>query len=217
MDVKKTDSLIFDLDGTLWDSRDGVLKAWNEVIAVHPEARRGLLTREEILPCFGLPMDEIRDRLLPETSPDARRKIMQEMCDHENDYLLEHGGILFPDLENTLQALASVLPLFIVSNCQDGYIEAFLGAHKLGKYFRDTECWGRTRVSKERSIRILAERNHLKTPVYIGDTIGDERAARGAGIPFVYAAYGFGEASRPDGSISCVSDLKEMFAGGSKS
>jgi phosphoglycolate phosphatase len=27
-----TDSIIFDLDGTLWDSTDGMLKAWNNVI-----------------------------------------------------------------------------------------------------------------------------------------------------------------------------------------
>ena len=137
MDFTKTDGILFDLDGTLWDSRDGVLKAWNEVISLHPEAERGPLTKEEILPCFGLPMNEIRDRLLKDAAPEARERVMEAMCAHENEYLLAHGGILFPDLEDTLAYLAARFPLFIVSNCQDGYIQAFLGAHRLGKYFKD--------------------------------------------------------------------------------
>ncbi|MCH3986980.1 MAG: HAD family hydrolase [Lachnospiraceae bacterium] len=211
MDFTKTDGILFDLDGTLWDSRDGVLKAWNEVISLHPEVERGPLTREEILPCFGLPMNEIRDRLLKDAAPEARERVMEAMCAHENEYLLAHGGILFPDLEDTLAYLAARFPLFIVSNCQDGYIQAFLGAHRLGKYFKDTECWGRTHVGKDGSIRILEDRNHLKQAVYIGDTAGDEKSARKAGLPFIFAAYGFGKAAAPDAVIARVSSLKELF------
>ena len=40
---------------------------------------------------------------------------------------------------------------------------------------------------------MIAERNHLKHPVYVGDTIGDYNACQEAGVPFVFAAYGFGE------------------------
>ncbi len=214
MDFTETDSILFDLDGTLWDSRDGVLRAWNEVITSSPEAARGPLTKEEILPCFGLPMDVIRDRLLSGAAPDARERVMEAMCAHENQYLREHGGKLFPGLEETLAFLAGRLPLFIVSNCQDGYIEAFLGAHGLGRYFRDTECWGRTHTGKDGSIRILMERNNLRHAVYVGDTDGDERSARAAGLPFIFAAYGFGQAAAPDAVIGCLRDLEELFQRG---
>lgn len=214
MDFSKTDGILFDLDGTLWDSRDGVLKAWNEVICSDPGAARGPLTKEEILPCFGLPMDEIRDRLLSGAEPGARGHVMAKMCAHENEYLKKHGGKLFPGLEETLAFLSGRFPLFIVSNCQDGYIEAFLAAHRLGTYFKDTECWGRTHAAKDGSIRILMERNSLKRAVYVGDTAGDERSAKAAGLPFIYAAYGFGKAASPDGTISRVSDLKELFGKG---
>ena len=39
------------------------------------------------------------------------------------------------------------------------------------------------------------ERNGLKNSVYVGDTNGDSTAAKKAGIPFIYAKYGFGERS----------------------
>ena len=36
------------------------------------------------------------------------------------------------------------------------------------------------------------ERNRITSAAYVGDTQGDLEAARLAGIPFVWAAYGFG-------------------------
>lgn len=210
----KIDSLIFDLDGTLWDSRSGVLKAWNEVLAEHPETGRGTLSAQEILPMFGLPMDQIRDTLLASADKSVRDRIMEEMCRHENEYLAVHGGKLFPGLRETLEKLREDWPLFIVSNCQDGYIEAFLAAHDLDSFFTDTECWGRTHVSKDKSIEILMKRNGLKSPVYIGDTAGDEKAAGLAGIPFFYAAYGFGTAERPVAVVPSFADLPKILKEG---
>ena len=54
--------------------------------------------------------------------------------------------------------------LFIVSNCQDGYIECFFKAHKLDKYFTDYECPGRTGLSKGENNKLIIERNNLKNP-----------------------------------------------------
>ena len=82
----------------------------------------------------------------------------------------------------------------IVSNCQKGYIEAFLAAHGLGDFFEDFECSGRTGFTKGKNIRLVMERNRIKEAAYIGDTLLDYAAAREAGIPFVHAAYGFGYA-----------------------
>jgi len=33
----------------------------------------------------------------------------------------------------------------------------------------------------------------LQHPVFVGDTPGDQTAARDCGVPFLHAAYGFGE------------------------
>ena len=58
---------------------------------------------------------------------------MDEMCSYENEYLSIHGGTLYPGLEDTLKELKKNYRLFIVSNCQSGYIEAFLHAHIIRK------------------------------------------------------------------------------------
>lgn len=110
----------------------------------------------------------------------------------ENDYLRRHGGKLYPQMEETLRELSQHLPLFIVSNCNADYIPCFLDAHKLHDCFQDWECIGRTGKPKGENIRLVAERNQVQRPVYVGDTALDQEAACFAGVPFLHAAYGFG-------------------------
>jgi phosphoglycolate phosphatase len=158
-------------------------------------------------------MYDIAEKLMPDLEKKSRNLLMDEMCAHENEYLAQHGGTLFPDLEKTLGKLQKKYKLYIVSNCQDGYIEAFLSAHRLSKYFSDTECWGRTRKTKGESNKILIERNGLKNPVYVGDTVKDAQSAKDADIDFIYAAYGFGEvdSSTYVAKIDNFSDLTRIL------
>jgi phosphoglycolate phosphatase-like HAD superfamily hydrolase len=46
-----------------------------------------------------------------------------------------------------------------------------------------------------------------KTMEEIGDTAGDEEAARYAGIPFIWAGYGFGKAISPDTVLTDIIEL----------
>ena len=207
------DSLIFDLDGTLWDSTEPICKAWNIILAKHPEVNKAPITKEELFDCMGLPMYDIAAKLLPDQSKEVQKSLMDEMCAFENDYLAENGAVLYEGLKDTLDVLKKKYRLFIVSNCQDGYIEAFIKSHNMEEYFEDTECWGRTRLPKSESNKILVQRNNLKNPVYIGDTAGDAKAAKEAGIPFIFAAYGFGEVNESEyiERIEAVSQLKEIL------
>jgi phosphoglycolate phosphatase len=201
--LKNYDSIIFDLDGTLWNATENIMNAWNEILEKHPEVNREKLKMSEMRACMGLVMYDIAEKLMPDLEKKSRNLLMDEMCAHENEYLAQHGGILFPDLEKTLGKLQKKYKLYIVSNCQDGYIEAFLSAHRLSKYFSDTECWGRTRKTKGESNKILIARNELKNPVYVGDTVKDAQSAKDADIDFIYAAYGFGEVD----DSSCVAKI----------
>ena len=121
----KRDSLIFDLDGTLWDSSEGIVATWALVLEHYPEIHKKV-TAEELASNFGLPLDQIARNMFPEQTEALRMRLMDECCEQENIYLAEHGGILYPKLEETLQKLSEKYPLFIVSNCQSGYIELFL-------------------------------------------------------------------------------------------
>jgi phosphoglycolate phosphatase len=54
------------------------------------------------------------------------------------------------------------------------------------------------------------QRNKLKEAVYVGDTQGDYDATVAAGIPFIYARYGFGQPERYDHAIDQLPDLLNM-------
>lgn len=209
--MEKVQAMIFDLDGTMWDATDGILKTWNEVIASHPECKRDLLTVEELGGYLGLPMTEIANRMFPHNTEAEKKLLLDECCERENAYLSEHGGILYPKLEETLTILHENYKLFVVSNCQSGYIESFLKAHKLERYFDDIQCWGDNKVPKGENNKVIMERNGVTRAVYVGDTSGDEQSARVAGIPFVYAAYGFGEAVAPDYTVQAFEELPKLM------
>ncbi|WP_339199685.1 HAD-IA family hydrolase [Solibacillus sp. FSL R5-0449] len=123
----------------------------------------------------------------------------------------KYGGVLYPNVENVLKELSQKYKLYIVSNCQDGYIESFYKYHKLEKYFLDFESHGRTAMSKGENIKLVIDRNNLLNQVYVGDTEGDLNAARYAKIPFIFAKYGFGQVSQYDNEIESLDELLSIF------
>ncbi len=207
----RAEAIIFDLDGTMWNALDSILLTWNRVVANHPECGRGEITPEEMGVCLGLPMTAIADRLFPSLSQKKQDELLAECCELENAYLAKHGGILYPYLKETLAALKNEYKLFVVSNCQKGYIESFIKAHGLEEYFDDIECWGNNLLPKGENNKVIMRRNNVTRAVYVGDTSGDEESARVAGIPFVFANYGFGEAISPDVVLSEFSRLPEVM------
>ena len=211
MDRKYTDmALIFDLDGTLWDATGCSCPIWNRVLEKH-QAISFRMTREKTKQLMGKTMEEIGEILFPELDGETRRAIVDEFGVEEVTYLSENGAVLYEGLEETLEILSETYRMYIVSNCQDGYVPAFLHAHGLEKYFLDLEMSGRTGLDKGSNIALLMRRNGIEKAVYIGDTQGDEMAARVAGIPFIYAGYGFGEAISPDAVIAEIRELPECL------
>ena len=112
--------------------------------------------------------------------------------------------------EKLLAKLGTGRRLFIVSNCQCGYIDAFLSSVGVADLFVDYEEWERTGLVKGENIRLVMNRNHVSKAVYIGDTQKDQDAAKLAGIPFIHAAYGFGKVQSPDAVIRSLSELPDI-------
>ncbi|MBO9690764.1 HAD family hydrolase [Chryseobacterium sp.] len=205
-----TKNLIFDLDGTLWDPRATIIKIWNKVLGRHQLIQREIKAEDMDQYMGLLAYDIIRD-IVPGISDLQIRELLSEIVAEENKILRIQGGILYEGVEDTLRSLAATHSLFIVSNCQDGYIESFLEYYQFDDLFADFESHGRTQKPKAENIRLLMERNQLsiEDSVYIGDTQTDYDSARVNGLPFVFCEYGFGKVKdiQHKASLSKFTDL----------
>lgn len=207
--MNKKIAIGFDLDGTLWDSLRAVSDSWKQAAKSVPGVKAP--TDEMIKGVMGMPPREIAINLFPDETEERAVELFALCTEIEIAHVARVGGVLYDGLEETLKYLSAKYPLYIVSNCQKGYIEAFLSYHKLGKYFVDTENAENTGLTKGRNIRLVMERNGFDETVYIGDTAGDQRAAKEAGVPFIFASYGFGQADSPERTIASIKDLQELF------
>ena len=204
------DSIIFDVDGTLWDSTEICAKAWTD--AIHRETDLSLTIDAPTLKgLFGRLLPDIASVLFADYPKEEQLRLIELCCQEEHKALLAQCAPLYPALEDTLRQLKKKYRLFIVSNCQAGYIEVFLETSGLGSYFEGHLCPGDTGNAKADNIRQIIRDYNLKTPVYVGDTLGDFNATKDAGIPFDFASYGFGQVSSPDYTIQCPRDLLNIF------
>ena len=204
--------LLFDLDGTLWDSAPAVAEAWNEIFQRECPGLKPL-TVDDIHGVMGMTMKEICLALYPEADMPRRDEIFDICCRHEVEYLYSHCGTLYPDFRAVMESLkAEGYDLAVVSNCQTGYVKAFLVSSGAADLFIDYEEWERTGLTKGENIRLVMDRNHYAKGVYIGDTKKDREAALQARIPFIHAAYGFGTVDAADGVIHSLSDLPALVS-----
>ena len=135
---KNFDSILFDLDGVLWDTIESCVKVLAEVKNKHKEITRDI-TAEEVRRCMGLPFEQIVEIYYGYIEKEKAVLLAQEAFRNNIQNLLENGGIPYPNLENTIRGLSKRYKLCIVSNCVEGYIESFLKTSGLKEYFYDYE------------------------------------------------------------------------------
>ena len=203
----KEKNLIFDIDGTLWDSTGLVARGYNLQIADEgismPEVTPAVLKT-----LFGKTMTEIADRLFGFIEVPERYALMERCMAREHEVLeSDPCHIAFPGVVETLEKLAQNHDLYIVSNSQKGYPE--LTTTKLGvtHLFKGHLCFGDTGTSKGQTILRLMRRHGLESAVYIGDTQGDYEATLEAGVPFIFCGYGFGDPQGWAARIEKIGDL----------
>lgn len=188
----KYESLIFDIDGTLWDSRALVAQGYN--LQLKKEGLAHLCVDAETLKAlFGKVMTEIADILFASIPVEERYGLMARCMETENRFLQENPcRIGYPKVADTMAELAKRHRLFIVSNSQRGYPELCISKLGLTPYITGHLCFGDTGTSKGKTIRTLMDKYRIESCAYIGDTQGDYEATVEAEVPFIWASYGFG-------------------------
>lgn len=205
----KFDGIIFDLDGTLWDSCRTVAESWRNTLKTRYNASWEP-TAADVAGIMGITTRDIAERLFSRFGSDGA-----EMCRvclaEEPAYITVHGADIYPGVGEMLRTLSQSARLYIVSNCQEGYIESFLTYSGFGGLISGLECEGHTGLRKAENLRLLIRREGLSAPVYVGDTALDEASARAAGCAFVHAAYGFGSAVSPDATAAAPGELPAIL------
>lgn len=204
-------SLILDIDGTLWDTREIITRAWN--LGIQEDGRSRVLVTPEVLSgLLGKTIANIARELFTDVDPEIREEVMAHCLKWEHIALTQDPcRVTFPGVLEGIRALARERGVYIVSNCENGYVDMFLEKTGLGDVIADAEWYGRTLAPKGESIRILMERNSIRDAAYVGDTQGDLEAARYAGIPFVWASYGFGKPEAWDYKLENFRELERLF------
>jgi phosphoglycolate phosphatase len=205
-------AIILDIDGTIWNTTGIVSVAWNKAIA-ESETGAKKVNAQILQAEFGKPMDKIAEDLWPELSVCQRQKLLMNCCTEEQIALKKNEiDITYPGVIETIRELTPRQNFYIVSNCQSGYIELTVEKTGLHDCIKDFECFGRTGKEKAENIQLLMSRNGISSAVYIGDTQGDADSCNQAGIPFFWAAYGFGKARNYVEKLNEFSELKKFLA-----
>ena len=205
------ESLIFDIDGTLWDSRGLVAEGWNARLRMEGLDRL-CMSVEDLTPLFGKTAKDLADVLFAALPEEERMPLMDRCMDHELNYLWENEcKIGYPGVKETLEELAKKYRLFIVSNSQSGYPQVCIDKLGIGHLIQGHLCFGDTGICKGETIKKLMADHNINSACYIGDTQGDADAAALAGIPFVYCAYGFGNVKEYWKSIGQFEELTTIY------
>lgn len=203
---KPVDSIIFDLDGTLWDASASTARAWSRVAAEH--GIDILIDANTTCGVSGLPFDQCVEKIFGQH---GIQNFAEKLDESEKMEIKASGGKLYDDVEMTLQALLKKYKIFLVSNCQDWYLKAFLKHSGFSTLFLDTLCFGETQLPKSKNIETIVQRHQLSRAVYVGDTHWDQDAAKAAGVEFVFAKFGFGQIKSPCPVILQLSELPALL------
>ncbi len=207
MNKIKTDGIIFDMDGTIWDNTPVFAPAWSR--AAKDSGYDIVFEPSDLKKLFGKTMRDIADAAVPDEDPEKRYAVVKKAEIYEMDDLAKSPeDTTYAGLMDTLRSLSKRTKLFIVSNCQQGYIETFLEKYDAGKYFTDYVCYGDNGLAKGDNIAGLVAKNKIDHPVYIGDIQSDKDACDKAGIDFIWAKYGYGDSV--DSYLAAVDDIRQL-------
>lgn len=188
--MNKPDSLIFDLDGTLWDALYTYLESWK--LGAKAENLDRIFTRDDLHYVMGWERSKVLDHMFPGTSKERQEEIYKTINEYRLKIMPQMGGVLYDGVRDGLIKLSEKYRLLIVSNCPANLITEFMKWADVEQYITDEMAHGVNSMPKHHNIKLLIEKHQLKSPIYIGDTQGDCIETRKAGLPFVLVTYGFG-------------------------
>ena len=207
--MQKPDSLIFDMDGTLWDAIDTYAAAWNEGFKKLNINRS--INKEIFAGIMGWERKKALEHILPEYEEEHRESIYKTVVETQDSLIPQIGGLMYEQVKEGIERLSAQYKIFIVSNCPKNTIQQFIQWAGLTPFITDEIAHGVNSKPKHYNIQLLVQKHNLKNPVYIGDTDSDRVQSELAKVPFVFVSYGFGKAETYQLKFDCFSELTKYF------
>ena len=82
------DSIIFDVDGTLWDSTESVAQSWTAYLR-EKEHMDITLTSARLMTLFGQTLSDIARQIFPDCSEAEQLRLIDGCCQAEHEALLK--------------------------------------------------------------------------------------------------------------------------------
>lgn len=204
------DAIIFDIDGTLWNACPAIAKAWN--IGLKKLNIDKNITSKQVESVTGNPNEMCIDLLMPGLKKEYPL-LLATLENSEMEIIKSEGGKFYDGVIEGIKELASSYKIFLVSNCQDWYLNLFLDFSGLRPVLAGFDCNGISELSKGDMLTKIKSNYSLNNPVYIGDTAGDENAANLAHMEFIYVSYGFGKAEKEAKTFDSFAALLDYLRG----
>ncbi|MGP1282042.1 MAG: HAD-IA family hydrolase [Parasphingopyxis sp.] len=185
----------FDLDGTLLDTSDELTVSLNHALA---QAGRPPLSQEKVRPMIGLGAKHMLDMGL-QASGESNEALVDELLPILVDHYGSHlgtGSPPFPGLLDAMDALANRGARFaVVTNKYERLAVKLLKAkgfdHRFAAIIGGDTLPGGQRKPDRAPIDEMIRRTGGTRAAFVGDSIYDVDAAKGAGIPAVAVSFGF--------------------------
>lgn len=207
--IKGVEALLFDLDGTLWNTSESCVETWNKALFEF-DFDRAPFTEKEIASIMGKHHKEILDTLFPGIDYKKADECI-EQCYYYHKEAIRSGRFYYYDsvLEG-LEKLRHSYKIFLVSNCDREYMDIFLDRFPFDCFIDDI-CHGDHNLSKAENIKLIMKNNFIRKALYIGDTPTDQAAAESVFVPFIWASYGFDNTLNYPKKIDHFSELEELL------
>ena len=201
-------AIFFDLDGTLWNALTELTESWN--FAMEENNLHYRFDFNTMQSYMGLTPLETVKLAFKDVDEKTGLKYFKICFNSEIKYLSKKPGKLYPHEEEVLKKLSQYYDLYVVSNADVGYIDNYMNACNMKKYYKGFLCAGDTNLDKSENIRYLMKKENIDRVIYVGDTKKDMEQSLKAGVDFIHASYGFGKIENPPYKINSLDELIDL-------
>ena len=181
--------IIFDLDGTLWNTENTTVKAANIVADSYLELFP--ISIDTVKRGMGLSIVENAMCYMPYLDIDSALFHINEINMENFKLITEYGAELYDNVLDTIKQLSKDYKIGIITNNNDDYVKIFLNNTGLSDYIYDYMGAASYNISKGEAIKRMINKHNALNSVYVGDIKKDMEASNEAGVNFIHARYGF--------------------------